>query len=93
MTFSINGKVYYTAKRNQMNNFDTTGHDTNSDGVFNQFMYPILTNYMYATGEGASYTYEGSANDILANLENLTYEIDYIRLYQKNDGKSAINLQ
>ena len=93
MTFSINGKVYYTARRNEMNYFDKSGYDTNSDGVFNQFMYPILTNYMYTTGEGASYTYEGSASEILANLENLTYEIDYIRLYQKNDGKSAINLQ
>ena len=93
MTFSINGNVYYTAKRSQMNNFDTTGHDTNSDGIFNQFMYPIVTNYMYTTGEGASYAYDGNASDILANLGNLTYEIDYIRLYQKNDGKSAINLQ
>ena len=93
MTFSINGEVYYTARRSEMDYFDKTGYDTNSDGVFNQFMYPILTNYMYATGEGASYAYDGSASEILANLGNLTYEIDYIRLYQKNDGKSAINLQ
>ncbi len=93
MTFSINGVTYYTAKRSEMDNFDISGYDTNSDGVFNQFMYPIITNHMYTTGAGAAYTYDGNASEIANNLENLTFEIDYIRLYQKNDGKSEINLK
>ena len=100
MTFTIDRDVNdsvvdysFTVNRSDLNNFDVSGLDTNSDGVFNQFMYPIITNHMYTTGAGAAFTYNGSASEIDNNLSNLTFEIDYIRLYQKNDGKSAINLK
>ncbi len=89
MTFSVDGNLYYTAKRSEMNNFDISGYDTDSDGIFNQFMYLRLNNHMYTVGDGASYTYQGNASEI--NPEDLTYEIDYIRLYQTADGE--INLK
>ena len=69
--------------------FDLDGYDTSNEGIFNQFMYPIITNHMYNIGKG----YTGLQSEIDANLNNLTYEIDYLRLYQKNDGKSEINLK
>ena len=91
MKFSVDGNTYYTAKRSDMENFDLSGYDTDISGIFDQFLCIRLNNHMYTTGDGAAYTYEGSADDIDAS--NLNYEIDYIRLYQKNDGKSAINLK
>lgn len=89
MTFSVDGNVYYTAKRSEMDNFDISGYDTDSDAIFNQFMYLRLNNHMYTVGDGASYSYKGNASEI--NPEDLTYEIDYIRLYQTSDGE--INLK
>lgn len=96
-------KAMYTATKNEMDTkssfditnfrtvtgFDLDGYDTSNEGIFNQFMYPIITNHMYNIGKG----YSGSQTEIDANLNNLTYEIDYLRLYQKNDGKSEINLK
>ncbi|MBO5200598.1 MAG: glycoside hydrolase family 16 protein [Clostridia bacterium] len=89
MTFSVDGNVYYTAKRSDMNNFDINGYNTNSDGIFNQYLYLRLNNHMYTAGDGAAYTYQGNADDIDAAA--LNYEIDYIRLYQKANGE--INLK
>ena len=89
MTFSVDGNVYYTAKRSAMNNFDISGYNTNSDGIFNQYLYLRLNNHMYTAGDGAAYTYQGNADDIDAAA--LNYEIDYIRLYQKANGE--INLK
>jgi beta-glucanase (GH16 family) len=80
MSFSVDGTVYYTALRSQMENFDITGYDTNSDGIFNQPLCIRVNNHMYP-----------SANGIDTSL--LDYEIDYIRLYQKNDGKSEITFR
>jgi beta-glucanase (GH16 family) len=103
MTFSVDGKVYYTATRSEMDNasqgigfakvtgFDITGYKTSNDGIFNQYLSVLLTNSMYTTGAGAAYDYEGNASEIVP--ENLSFEIDYIRLYQKNDGISEINLK
>lgn len=96
-------KAMYTATKNEMDTkssfdytsfrtvtgFDLDGYDTSNEGIFNQFMYPIITNHMYNIGKG----YSGLQSEIDANLNNLTYEIDYLRLYQKNDGKSEINLK
>ena len=59
--------------------------------IFNQFLTLRVNNHMYTTGDGAAYTYSGAASEIDAS--KLNYEIDYIRLYQKNDGKSQINLK
>ncbi len=89
MTFSVDGNVYYTAKRSDMNNFDINGYNTNSDGIFNQYLYLRLNNHMYTAGDGAVYKYQGNADDIDAAA--LNYEIDYIRLYQKANGE--INLK
>lgn len=89
MTFSVDGNVYYTAKRSEMNNFDISGYDTNSDAIFNQYMYLRLNNHMYTAGDGAAYKYDGNADEIDASA--LDYEIDYIRLYQKANGE--INLK
>ena len=91
MSFSVDGVVYYTALRSDMNNFDLNGYNTNSDGIFNQAVCIRLNNHMYTTGEGAAYTYTGNADEIDAS--KLNYEIDYIRLYQKNDGKSEITFK
>jgi beta-glucanase (GH16 family) len=91
MSFSVDGTVYYTALRSMMYKFDLKGYSTNSDGIFNQPLYILINNQMYTTGEGAAYTYKGDATEIDAS--KLNYEIDYIRLYQKKDGKSEINFQ
>ncbi len=91
MSFSVDGTVYYTALRSDMDDFDLDGYDTNSDGIFNQAVCLRLNNHMYTTGEGAAYTYTGNADEIDAS--KLNYEIDYIRLYQKNDGKSEITFK
>ena len=90
MIFSVDGNVYYTAKRSKMNNFDINGYDTNSDGLFNQFMYLRLNNHMHTVG-GTRYVYGGDESEI--DPSKLNYEIDYIKLYQKNDGKSEIILK
>ena len=104
MTFSVDGKVYYTATKSEMDNasqsilgfgkvtgFDITGYKTSNDGIFNQYLSVLLTNSMRTKGAGAAYDYEGNASEIVP--ENLSFEIDYIRLYQKNDGISKINLK
>ena len=91
MKFSVDGETYYTANRSEMNGFDITGKETDISGIFDQFLCIRLNNHMYTTGAGAAHKYEGSASDI--DVSKLDYEIDYIRLYQKNDGKSAINLK
>ena len=57
--------------------------------VFEQFLCIRLNNHMYTTGEGAAYEYKGSASDI--DVSKLNYEIDYIRLSQKDNGE--INLK
>ena len=92
MKFSVDGNVYYTAERSKLQKgFDISGKSTDISGVFDQFLYVRLNNHMYSTGDGAAYTYTGNASDIDAS--KLNYEIDYIRLYQKNDGKSKIYLK
>ena len=104
MTFSVDGKVYYTATNSEMDKasqsnlgfgevtgFDITGYKTSNDGIFNQYLSVLLTNSMYTAGEGAAYDYQGNAREIVP--ENLSLEIDYIHLYQKNDGISKINLK
>lgn len=91
MSFSVDGTVYYTALRSEMDDFDLNGYNTNSDGIFNQAVCLRINNQMYTTGEGAAYTYNGNADEIDAS--KLNYEIDYIRLYQKNDGKSEITFK
>ncbi len=91
MSFSVDGNVYYTALRSEMDDFDINGYETNSDGIFNQALCIRLNNHMYTTGDGAAYTYAGDAEEI--DPSKLSYEIDYIRVYQKNDGKSEITFR
>ena len=91
MSFAVDGDVYYTAYRSAMSNFDLKSYETDISGIFDSFLCIRLNNHMYTTGEGAAYVYKGAASDIDAS--KLNYEIDYIRLYQKNDGKSAINVK
>ena len=93
MKFSVDGNVYYTVDRSVVEqlHFDLSGKDTDIAGIFEQFVCIRLNNHMYTPGEGSAYTYTGNASDIDAS--ELNYEIDYIRLYQKNDGKSAINFR
>ncbi len=98
MTFSVDGKIYYTARKNEMDEasalfgmitgFDKTNYDTDNAGIFNQFMYLRVNNHMHTVG-GTSYVYGGIESDI--NPDKLTYEIDYIKLYQKDNGE--INLK
>lgn len=71
--------------------FDKEGYETSNDGIYNQFMSVILTNHMYSLGSGSAYKYEGAESEITANLDNLSFEIDYIRLYQNANGE--INLK
>ncbi|MBP3390120.1 MAG: glycoside hydrolase family 16 protein [Clostridia bacterium] len=87
MTFTVDGESY-DIKLSQLGDFDLTGYDTDSEGLFNQFMYLRLNNHMYTVG-GSTYVYGGSESDIDPN--KLTYEIDYIKLYQKDNGE--INLK
>lgn len=87
MTFTVDGESY-DIKLSQLGDFDLTGYDTDSEGLFNQFMYLRLNNHMYTVG-GSTYVYDGSESDIDPN--KLTYEIDYIKLYQKDNGE--INLK
>jgi beta-glucanase (GH16 family) len=91
MKFSVDGDLYFTADKSKMSNFDLSGYDTDAEGIFNQALCIRLNNHMYTTGDGAAYTYTGVSSEIDAS--KLNYEIDYIRLYQKNDGKSQINLK
>lgn len=90
MKFAVDGEVYYTVSREYLEsiNFDIEGYDTDAAGFFEQFLCVRLNNHMYTVGEGAAYKYQGAASEIDASA--LNYEIDYIRLYQKNDGKSQI---
>ena len=89
MSFSVDGNVYYTATKDEMNNFDLTGYDTGAEGIFEQFLCIRLNNHMYTTGDGAAYTYNSNASEIDAS--KIKFEIDYIRLYQKDNGE--INLK
>jgi beta-glucanase (GH16 family) len=89
MTFSVDGTAYYTAKRSEMEGkFGLTDLDKGADGIFEQFLCVRLNNHMHTYG--GYYAYNGSGN---IDVSKLNYEIDYIRLYQKNDGKSQINLK
>ncbi len=89
MSFSIDGNVYYTATKDEMKNFDLAGYNTGAEGIFEPFLCIRLNNHMYTTGDGAAYTYNGNANEIDAS--KIKFEIDYIRLYQKDNGE--INLK
>lgn len=89
MSFSVDGNVYYTATKDEMKNFDLYGYDTGAEGIFEQFLCIRLNNHMYTTGDGAAYAYNGNASEIDASKIN--FEIDYIRLYQKDNGE--INLK
>ena len=89
MVFSVDGEVYYTANREDMEGyFGVTGEDYTVDGLFEQFLCIRLNNHMYTKGGFYEFTGSGSID-----ASKLNYEIDYIRLYQKNDGKSQINLK
>lgn len=89
MSFSVDGNVYYTATKDKMKYFDLAGYNTGAEGIFEQFLCIRLNNHMYTTGDGAAYTYNGNASEIDASKIN--FEIDYIRLYQKDNGE--INLK
>ncbi|MBQ9355072.1 MAG: family 16 glycosylhydrolase [Clostridia bacterium] len=89
MSFSVDGNVYYTARKDEMSNFDISGYNTSAEGIFEQFLCIRLNNHMYTTGDGAAYKYSGDATEI--DPSKINFEIDYIRLYQKNNGK--INLK
>ena len=86
MTFKVDGTTYYTVSRSVLENtvFDKDGYDTDVDGLFEQALAIRLNNHMYTPGEGSAYSYNGSTT---IDPSNLNYEIDYIRLYQKNNGK------
>lgn len=102
MTFSVDGEIYYTAKKSAMDSasafdfsslrmvkgFDKDDYNTDNAGIFNRPMYLRLNNHMYTPG-GTSYVFGGSESDI--DPSKLTYEIDYIKLYQKDNGE--INLK
>lgn len=87
MTFTVDGESF-DIKLSQLGDFDLTGYDTDSAGLYNQFMYLRLNNHMHTVG-GTSYIYGGGEGDI--DPSKLTYEIDYIRLYQNDSGE--INLK
>lgn len=89
MSFSVDGNVYYTARKDEMSNFDISGYNTSAEGIFEQFLCIRLNNHMYTTGDGAAYIYSGDATEI--DPSKINFEIDYIRLYQKDNGK--INLK
>ena len=72
-----------------MENFDLAGYNTGAEGIFEQFLCIRLNNHMYTTGDGAAYKYNGNASEIDAS--KIKFEIDYIRLYQKDNGE--INLK
>ena len=82
--------------------FDKDGFETSNEGIFNQYMTIIITNHMYTLGKSyqneagetvneAAHLYQGNQSDITENLDNLSFEIDYIRLYQNESG--SINLK
>ena len=82
--------------------FDKDGFETSNEGIFNQYMSVIITNHMYTLGQTyeneagetvneAAHLYQGNQSDITENLGNLSFEIDYIRLYQNESG--SINLK
>ncbi len=90
MKFAVDGEVFYTVSREDLEskNFDIEGYETDVAGLFEQFVCVRLNNHMYTVGDGAAYQYQGAATEIDAS--QLDYEVDYIRIYQKNDGKSQI---
>jgi hypothetical protein len=92
MTFIVDEVPFYTVTKEEIEDkFGLEGMSKDATGIFEQFLCINLNNHMHTTGAGAAYTYKGAASEIDASKIN--YEIDYIRLYQKNDGKSEINLK
>lgn len=97
-----NASAFDLISLSQVEGFDKKGYNTSNEGIFNQYMSIILTNHMYTIGQyyenaagnevnEASNLYQGTQSEIDANLDNLSFEIDYIRLYQNESG--SINLK
>ncbi|MBO5322123.1 MAG: family 16 glycosylhydrolase [Clostridia bacterium] len=93
MTFSVRAEdsdtftEYYSVTREEIDgNFGLTDKDYSAEGIFDQFLAIRLNNHMYT--EGGAYNYSGSTS---IDASKLNYEIDYIQLYQKNNGE--INLK
>ena len=95
MTFSVRSEgsdkviEYYSVTRAELEGkFGITGKDYSAEGIFDQFLSIRLNNHMYTPGGRYEYSSLTSIDE-----SKLNYEIDYIKIEQKNDGKSAINLK
>ncbi|MBO5019574.1 MAG: family 16 glycosylhydrolase, partial [Clostridia bacterium] len=98
MIFKVDDTEYYTINRedveelgfglSEYENSEEAVHDLT--GIFEQFLCVRLNNHMYTPGGAYEFT---TSYGQKINTDDLDYEIDYIRLYQKNDGKSQINLK
>lgn len=84
MTMYIDGKDYYTYDLTK--NFDK---GASGMGGFDAPIYLIFNNHLFT--ESSSYKpYSGC--EVHAPILPAEYAIDWVRLYQKNDGKSQLNL-
>ena len=99
MTFSVrtegSDKVieYYSVTRAELEGkFGITGKEYSAAGIFDQFFAIKINNHMYTKGNEV-YRYSDKLYAPVIDASKLNYEIDYIKLEQKNDGKSAINLK
>ncbi len=85
MTMYIDNKAYYT--------YDITKNFDNGEtgmGGYNTTLYLIFNNHLFT--QSSSYKpYEGC--EVRATDLPAEYAIDWVRLYQKNDGKSQLYLK
>ena len=99
MTFSVrtegSDKVidYYSVTRSELEGqFGLTDREMDAAGIFDQFDAIKINNHMFTEGNEV-YSYSDKFYSPNIDASKLNYEIDYIKLEQKNDGKSAINLK
>ena len=86
-------KTYYTVSRAEIEGqFGLTDREKDAAGIFDQFFAIKINNHMYTEGNEV-YCYSDKFYAPNIDASKLNYEIDYIKLEQKNDGKSAINLK
>ena len=86
-------KTYYTVSRAEIEGqFGLTDREKDAAGIFDQFFAIKINNHMYTEGNEV-YRYSDKFYAPNIDASKLNYEIDYIKLEQKNDGKSAINLK
>lgn len=84
MSMYIDGKKYYTYDITK--NFDNGASGMNG---FNTQLHLILNNHLF-TQSSSFKPYDGC--EIYAADLPVEYDVDWVRLYQKNDGKSTLYL-